>query len=144
MGSSSVSSPRQGSSTGSSPRQGSSAASSPRQGSSTGSSPRQGSSSGSSPRPGPSSSYIPNFIGQSRGGFVIPQNIHTVYQNSFQTSSPRNSGPSQSFTVPNSGSSPASTDRISGSFQVSQIMDKSSQTSRISGCQSCHLVLQGA
>merc|ERR1712096_28916 len=118
--------------------------SSRRQGSSTGSSRRQGSSTGSSQRQGPSASYTPNFIGQSRGGFVIPQNIHTVYQNSFQPSNPRNSGPSQSFTVPNSGSSQASTDRISGSFQVSRIMDKSSQTSRISGCQSCHLVLQGA
>merc|ERR1712112_146090 len=73
-----------GSSRGSSPRQGSSSGSSPRQGSSA----RQGSSSGSSRRPGPSASYIPNFIGQSRGGFVIPQNIDTVYQNAFQTSSP--------------------------------------------------------
>merc|ERR1712112_405848 len=63
-----------GSSRGSSPRQGSSSGSSPRQGSSA----RQGSSSGSSRRPGPSASYIPNFIGQSRGGFVIPQNIDTV------------------------------------------------------------------
>merc|ERR1712114_45412 len=135
---------RQGSSSGSSSRQGSSSGSSPRQGSSA----RQGSSSGSSRRPGPSASYIPNFIGQSRGGFVIPQNIDTVYQNAFQTSSPRNSGPfqrpSQSFTDPTSGSSQASTDRISGSFQVSRIMDKSSQTSSISGCKSCQLVLQGA
>merc|ERR1712112_336316 len=132
--SSSVSSHQQGSSSRSSPRQGSSSGSSPRQGSSSGSF-RQGSSSGSSRRPGPSASYIPNFIGQSRGGFVIPQNIDTVYQNAFQTSSPRNSGPfqrpSQSFTDPISGSSQASTDRISGSFQVSQIMDKSSQTSSI-------------
>merc|ERR1712112_791902 len=71
----------------------SSSVSSQQQGSSSGSSPRQGSSSGSSRRPGPSTSYIPNFIGQSRGGFVIPQNIDTVYQNAFQTSSPRNSGP---------------------------------------------------
>merc|ERR1712112_296071 len=55
---------RQGSSSGSSSRQGSSSGSSPRQGSSA----RQGSSSGSSRRPGPSASYIPNFIGQSRGG----------------------------------------------------------------------------
>merc|ERR1712114_78819 len=63
--------------------------------------------------------------------------MRPVYQNAFQTSSPRNSGPfqrpSQSFTDP-----------ISGSFQVSQIMDKSSQTSSISGCKSCQLVLQGA
>merc|ERR1712112_730044 len=141
--SSSVSSQQQGSSSGSSRRQGSSSRSSPRQGSSSGSSPRQGSSSGSSRRPGPSASYIPNFIGQSRGGFVIPQNIDTLYQNAFQTSSPRNSGPfqrpSQSFTDPISGSSQASTDRISGSFQVGQIMDKSSQTSSISGCKSCQL-----
>merc|ERR1712112_772019 len=72
----------------------SSSVSSQQQGSSSGSS-RQGSSSGSSRRPGPSASYIPNFIGQSRGGFVIPQNIDTVYQNGFQTSSPRNSGPFQ-------------------------------------------------
>jgi len=128
----------------------SSSVSSQQQGSSAASSQRQGSSSGSSPRQGSSASYIPNFIGQSRGGFKIPQNIDTVYQNSFQTSNPRNSGPfqrpSQSFTEPISGPSQASTestDRISGSFQVSQIMDKSSQTSRIRGCRSCHLALQG-